>query len=355
MDLLRSGLLRAGLALGVAFGVLAWAGGAEASVRKAGITGGAFLKIGVGARAVALGSATTTVPHDVNQMFWNPAGIALKQGRSQVAYSYNQWIADLGHHAFAAARGFGELGTFGIGIVNLGLSDIDNSSGLDRDQIPAFLDASYTGFRDRGGGQYDYSDLAVQVSWARSVTDRLSLGATGKWIQQSIDDETATAFAVDFGAIYDVGFRNARLGARVNNLGSDLEFYNIGAPLPLVFSVGAAIDVFEQPEQGTKVTLLSDATKPQDGEQLLFSAAEVKVFDYLMLRGGYKFNYSGVEDEKVDEVTRATIDAPRTEEGLTLGVGVNIPWSNYNATVDYAFTQFGILDSVHRISLLLNF
>ena len=339
--------------LWLALGALVWADSSEAAVRKSGITGGAFLKIGVGARAVALGSAYTTVPGDATQMFWNPAGITLPRGRSQVTYSYNQWIADLTHHAVGVTRRFSDLGTFGIGMINLSLDGIDNGDGLDRDRVPAFLDDSYTGFRDSGSGSYDYSDMALQVTWARDVTDRLALGATGKMVQQSIDGVSASALALDFGAIYHVGFRNARLGARINNLGSDLTFYNIGAPLPLAFSVGAAIEVYEQ--QGVKVTLLSDATKPQDGEQLLFSAAEVEVLDYLALRGGYKLNYSGEEDSKVDEVTGGGFDAPRTEEGASFGMGVHVPWANYDVTVDYAYTQFGILDSVHRVSLLLGF
>lgn len=337
------------VALGLIVAVT-WAGSSDAQIRKAGITGAAFLKIGVGARATALGSAYTTVPEDVNQMFWNPAGIALSRGATQVAYTYNDWIAGLAHHAFGVARDFGDLGTFGFGLINLSLSDIDS----DRDTIPAFLDATYTGARDTGTGNYDYSDMALQVTWARKFTDKLALGLTGKIIRQDIDDVTASAFALDAGAIYHIGYKGARVGARLNNLGSDLEFFTIGASLPLVFSVGAAIDIWEDPDQRYKVTILADATKPQDGEQLLFSAAEVDVLDYLVLRGGYKFNYSGVTDDKIDEVTGNKVSAPRTEEGITLGAGIDIPWSSYNTTLDYAYTDFGILNSVHRFSLRIN-
>ena len=345
-------LLKTALALGL---VILLSSPLAAQIRKSGITGAAFLKIGVGARAVALGSAYTTVHGDVNQMFWNPAGIAVKKGRTQVALSYNSWIADLNHYAVAAARTFGNYGTFGIGLVGLGLSGIDNSGGADRDQIPSFLDDTYSGFRDTETGSYDYQDYALQVTWASNFTDRLSLGATGKIIHQDIDEVGATAYAVDFGAIYRVGYRGTRIGARINNLGSDVEFYNIGAPLPLLFSVGGSIDLMEENDQGMKVTLLSDATKPQDGEQLLYSAVEAQILNIFWLRGGYKFNYSGVDDDKVDEVTGASFSAPRTEEGFTAGVGVDVPWQEYRAVVDYAYTEFGILDSVHRVSLQVEF
>ena len=42
--------------------------------------------------------------------------------------------------------------------------------------------------------------------------------------------------------------------------------------------------------------LALDAIKPQDSQQLLFGGAEASFYDLLFLRGGYKFNYSGVED-----------------------------------------------------------
>ena len=114
-------------------------------------------------------------------------------------------------------------------------------------------------------------------------------------------------------------------------------------------------------EDGMQVTVLADATKPQDGEQLLFTAVEVQLFDSLHLRTGYKYNYQGVlgargfEDKKVDEVDGMSYDVVRTEEGLTAGLGLNFGMMGYDATVDYAFTSFGILDSVHQFSLQFQF
>lgn len=113
---------------------------ADAGVRKSGLTGAAFLKIGVGARPVALGSSYTTVTGDVNQLFYNPAGIALGAGESQVTLFYNQWIADLSHSAVGFTKDMGDLGTVGIGLVTLGLGDIP----ADRDAVPDFVLAAGT-------------------------------------------------------------------------------------------------------------------------------------------------------------------------------------------------------------------
>ena len=63
----------------------------EAQNRKAGINAAAFLKIGVGARQVGLGSAVTAVSGDVNNMYWNPAGIALTKDQSlQASFTHSQ-------------------------------------------------------------------------------------------------------------------------------------------------------------------------------------------------------------------------------------------------------------------------
>ena len=332
--------------------VLVAAQPSEAGVGKSGLTGAAFLKVGVGARAVALGSAYTTVTGDVNQMFWNPAGTAMSGGKAEVLLSHNQWIADLSHQAVGYARDMGDMGTLGIGVVTLGLSDI----AADRDAVPQFvLDAGTFDPNDtETSGSYSYRDLAIGVTWSRHITDRLDMGMTGKIVRQAIDGVSATAYAADFGAIYRVR-SGMRIGARINNLGSDLTFYDIGAPLPLIFSIGAAADLLQNRDDGMQVTLLADATKPQDGEQLLYTAIEVQLLDMLQLRSGYKFNYQGSEDEKIDEVDGTAFGASRTEEGLTAGLGLNLGMGNYNATVDYAFTSFGILDSVHQFSLKFQF
>ncbi|MCK7521899.1 MAG: hypothetical protein MZV64_31575 [Ignavibacteriales bacterium] len=44
--------------------------------QRAGISAFQFLKIGVGARGVAMGEAYVAVANDASSLFWNPAGLA---------------------------------------------------------------------------------------------------------------------------------------------------------------------------------------------------------------------------------------------------------------------------------------
>ena len=93
--------------------------------------------------------------------------------------------------------------------------------------------------------------------------------------------------------------------------------------------------------------LTVDTTKPIDSQQLLYGGAEVSFYDLLFLRGGYKFNYSGSEDDGTSDR-----DAIKTSiEGVSLGGGLQYAVGQYALALDYAFTQMDLLDNVHRFTL----
>jgi len=307
-------------------------------LRKPGINGAAFLKIGVGARLVALGSAATTIAGDPNMVFVNPAGIQVDKGKTQLGLNYNKWIIDLNHSAAAITHGFGELGTIGIGVIYMGLSDI----AADRDLSPP----GYTGpvAEPEGIGQYDafdYSDLAVTLAYSKQFTDNFVMGAAVKFIREEIDTESASAFALDFGAIYKTGFRDLKFGAKINNVGGDLKFYAVGAPLPLNFSIGASASLVTGDDFSLKGFV--DLTKPMDSPQLYFVGAEWNLYEILALRGGYKVGYSGYTDE--------LNGFKQTDEGFSFGGGLNLKVMNYNLWIDYALTSFNVFENTHRFTL----
>ena len=308
--------------------------------RKAGLTGAAFLKIGVGARAVGMGSAVTALSGDVNQMFYNPAGIALTDQTFQASFSYNKWIADIGHNSAAVSYNWEGVGTIGVGFITFGVSDIP----ADRDiPIDPTLVSDQIDFNT--STTYDYRDIAYQVTFARNVIEQLSLGVTLKGISQSIDGQSVSAVAIDFGSVYHIGVLGWTIAARFNNLGGDLKYYDIGAPLPLQFSIGTALTPVRSEQASIMIAL--DATKPQDGPLYLFSGAEVTFMDLVSVRGGYKLNYSGAE-----ETTFAGSDPVKaTIEGISAGGGLKTTFEGYTIGVDYSYTQMDLLDAVHRISV----
>ncbi len=311
---------------------------AQAALRKPGITGATFLKVAVGARMAALGSAATTIYNDPNMIFWNPAGIQTDNGKTQIALNYDDWLLQFKHQAAAITHGFGNWGTVGLGFIYMGLSDIP----ADRDIVPP----GYNGasMEDLGVGRYDsfdYYDLAMALAYAKQFTDRFRMGVTVKYIYEKIDTETAGSLAFDFGAVYETGFRDLAIGARINNVGEDFKFYAIGAPLPLNFSIGASVAIAQ--EKNSQLRLLADLTKPQDSPQLYFTGAEWLLYEKLALRGGYKFNYSGSRDEKTQVL--------QTDEGVSFGAGVHMMIGDCRFWFDYGYTDFHVFDATHRFSL----
>jgi len=320
---------------------------ATAQVRNAGVNSAAFLKIGVGARSVGLGSASNSITGDVGQVFWNPAGVALRDEQFQAAFSYNKWIADLSHNAAAVSYRMGDIGTIALGAIIFGKSGIPAY----RDIAPPALQSQQIDHAT--SDTYDYRDMAVQATFARHFTDHLSLGATLKYISEKLDDQTKSAFAVDFGSIYDIGnlsdfAQDWKISARLSNLGTGIKYYDVESPIPITFAVGTSIKPLKSEEAG-ELMVAVDAVKPMDSPQLFYLGGEYTYADFISVRGGWKLNYTGASDDGT--TTRASIK--QSIEGLSLGGGIKVAMQDYVVRVDYAFTKMDLLDNVHRVSLRL--
>src|SRR5262245_59502334 len=71
-------------------------GGQSVWGSSAGTTGADVLKIGVGARAIAMGEAYAAQADDVSALYWNPGGLALMQER-QASFMYDQMYQGLNY------------------------------------------------------------------------------------------------------------------------------------------------------------------------------------------------------------------------------------------------------------------
>lgn len=76
--------------------VLPGTAGAAQIFEKVGTFDGQFLKIGIGARAAAMGGAFVAVADDASALYWNAAGIArVDADKSQLQFNHAIWPADL--------------------------------------------------------------------------------------------------------------------------------------------------------------------------------------------------------------------------------------------------------------------
>ena len=324
----------------------------EAQNRKAGINAAAFLKVGVGGRQAGMGSAVSSLTSDATNVFWNPAGTAMRDEGMELSFTHNNWIASLKQEAFAGTYNLSGFGTIGIGVMSFGISGIT----ADRDIYPngdAYLRNQEI---DKvNADTYDYQDILAQVTYSKWIMDRLALGVTAKYIHEKIDDQNASAIAFDLGSVYNIGVLDWNIGARISNLGSDMKYYDFSSPIPLTFSIGTSMAPIRFGQNS--VTFALDLVKPQDGQQYYYSGIEFNANNMFFLRGGWKINYSyfGLAGDGIDEgITYGGNARPGLRTSLekgSLGAGVRLPFDGYNVSVDYAYTVFTSFNDVHRFTV----
>ena len=64
------------------------------TVSKTGTTAAQFLKIGVGARALAMGGAYAATSNDATALYWNPAGLSSLK-KNEILLDHQDWILDV--------------------------------------------------------------------------------------------------------------------------------------------------------------------------------------------------------------------------------------------------------------------
>jgi hypothetical protein len=317
---------------------------------KVGTSAAVFLNAGVDARGAALGNAQVATADRVSALLWNPAGIAQIQTHA-ASFSHADWFLDSRLQHMGIVINGGRNGNLGISLTALSYGDIEVTR----------IDAPM------GTGEiFAPMDMALGISYARFLTDRFSIGGTGKYIRQQIWNSSANGFALDVGVLYQTGFRNMRIGMAITNFGTDMRMggkdlrvahdidpntkgnndrlpanMETGSwPLPLNFRVGVAMDVLDTGLN--RATLAIDAQQPNDQSESANIGLEYAFRDLIFLRGGYRQAFAGV----------------REDGGLALGAGINYDINRrVAARFDYAWQQFqdGRLGSPQMLTFELTF
>ena len=314
---------------------------------KTGLTSATFLSIEVGPRSKAMGGAFVGLADDVSALYWNPAGIAKAEEKS-IMFSHTEWLADISFD-FAGAtfpiEGFGTIGAF---ITTLTMPEM---------QVR-------TVEQPEGTGQlFGASDLALGISYARTLTDRFSVGANFKFIRESIFNSSASTVAVDFGTLFRTDFNDMVIGFSISNFGGDLKLSGIdtqvevdispnefgnndrifanlqteGFQLPLTFRVGVAMDVLKS--ESNRATVVVDGIVPNDNAQFVNVGGEYVFSEVLSLRAGYR-----------------ALFLEENEEGLTFGGGLKHKlFGETTLHLDYSYGDFGLLDKVQEFALTIYF
>jgi hypothetical protein len=330
--------------------VLITTAGAQ-TIGRVGTTAASFLKIGVGSRGLAMGGAFVSQAEDASGLYWNPAATA-NVGRVQALYSHFDYILDITYDFGGVILPLSGVGTLGAYFGFMGMGEIERTTV----ESP-----------DGTGEKVTASSFVVGVSYAAGLTDRFSLGASAKYINEGIWHSKADGFAFDIGVLYRTFFKNIRIGMSISNFGGAMQMDgrdmlvqhdisepiagnnpNINAhldtdefPLPILFRVGLSSnitrDLLGMEEHDWIVAV--DAIHPNDNKEYLNVGTEVALFDKLIsFRTGYR-----------------EVLLEEREGGLSFGVGVGLNVERGRVAIDYANVPIGRLGRHHVLTVILSY
>ncbi|MCU7496869.1 MAG: PorV/PorQ family protein [Ignavibacteria bacterium] len=321
--------------------VLLFTGAAHAQDnQKLAQSGMKFMNAILDARTASMGEAVTALDGNSAFLFSNPASVARQENLFNGAAGSMTWIADIKYlYGAATIAPFG--GDYGvIGVTALSVNYGDFIETIKGDNADGFYEL----------GTFRPYAFSFGLSYAKALNDKLSLGGSVKYARMSLgasvvavdknnsytrQDNVRGVMAFDFGLLYRTGYKSLNFAMSVKNFSQEIKFEKENFQLPLTFRIGLAfnaVDLMENLDKDMHSFILSvDAVHYRDYPEQLSLGGEYTFMNTFSLRAGYNY--------------------PADERSYTVGVGVKRSYENYGLGVDYAYTPFGIFDSVHRITL----
>lgn len=298
---------------------------------------GEFMAIGVGGRALGLGSAQVALASDASAGYWNPAAL-VRVNYPEFMLMHDERFASLINYDYASvAIPHGKDESFGVSIMRLGVDGIPDTRN-------ALIDYSGSGVLD-DVNRLNYSaitnfsaaDWAFYVSYASRYTSDLSYGVNVKLIRRSIAEFSATGIGFDAGLLY-TPTPDFSVGLNAQDITTTFLAWSTGTDelVSPTVKVGAAyfIDLL-----GGRFTPTFDVDVRFENRQFT-SIAHVGPVSFDP-HGGLEFDY-----HKLIALRVGYSDIKQ----LTLGAGLHFR----KLDIDYSFARLGRADNLgdtHRISL----
>lgn len=303
-------------------------------IQNTGTSALVFLKMDPGARSSGMGGAFSAIADDPTAVFFNPAGLT-QIDRPSIVFSRVNWIMDTYLSMMSSILPAGNYGSFGFALLSFNSGEIDETTIYNPDGT---------------GRSFEVNDYLLLVTYARQLTDRLSVGMNVKLANEKILHEQARALALDFGSLFLTGFLNSKLALVLSNFGSTAKFQGRDLlveiaqgeeaylrtyewNLPLLFRAALAGNFTYHLIDGTWSVEMVDS---RDAPPRLNLGIELKPFKYFALRGGYKYGYDS--------------------GGLSFGTGLKISLKGFKSvSVDYSYSDMSRLGKVDRLSVCFEF
>jgi len=290
-----------------------------------GVTGFTFMKLGVGARPVAMGGAFTAVADDANALFYNPAGIGFYR-QFDARITMMQMLKTVSYLSGGLTIPAGKR--LGVGL-SLGFL---NATDIRRDELGQEI------------GSIGIYDLIAGPGLAWRFLPGLAAGLNSKVVYSRIDSFSTWTVSFDAGVLYQP-IRHLTFAASLLHLGPPRRFVQEWEYPPVNLRTGTA---FKLPFDKHYLLLAGDISVYPDYGPNGSLGGEVKIDlgstgnrprQAVYLRAGYQ---TGLR--------------LGTWSGFSFGIGYEyLLTPGLGLTVDAVYLSYGILGSSERVSLGLRF
>jgi hypothetical protein len=289
---------------------------AENEFKRLGKAGFSFLKISPSARAAGMGDAFTAVANDVSTMFFNPAGLTNIQN-FDFSFNHTNWIVNSKLIAAAVGLPLGSQGVLGLSVIRFAAEEFEET----------------TIFEPEGTGRnIQAGDISLGAAYAIRLTDRLSFGLKGQYIEEFIDNDKAKGFAFDFSTYYFSGFRDLSVAMVMKNFGPEAKFLASKFKLPLYFNINTAMSIIGKKGEPVQFLVSVESAFATDYRDRYHVGSELWLADMFAIRSGYKFFYD--------------------TEDWTVGAGLKLKLGPRKVLIDVAYSNFEeFFDPPLRISI----
>ncbi len=316
------------LFLSMAAGLILWSGSLFCYAAGPGTSSATFLKLGFGARPLAMGETYVALADDVSMLHYNPAGLAMGTAERkgyQLLVSHALHIQDISLSQIGLLhKGFGlSLTYLSVGGIEARTSDT---------AVPESM--------------FSASDFAFGASYGRMISG-LGVGISGRIVRQSIRNQSAGAFSADAGVLYRFSGWPVSAGASLCNAGTKIKFDEEGYPLPFVIRAGAAVHL----QGGVPAVIGLQADFPRDSSVIFRAGLEYLGFGPFALRAGYMTTSASNRTAVLGKSLGSAVSGISEFYGAFMGIGFKFK----TVGVDYALLPYGELGSSHRFSLGVKF
>ncbi|GEM_PF-5614230 len=266
-----------------------------------------FLRDGVGSKEVATGSANTASVEGVNSIYWNPAGLLSMDAYSWKLGSFYSIETEDRYYAFLAiATRTEELGNFGAGLINHGITNIE-----------LFDEAGFN------KGITSDSEYILCFSYANKINYQIKFGGTLKAHYHDLAGYKGLGYSFDIGFILQPLLdKEIYFGIMLQNLFGEIFWDESKEDILSIYKFGLSIALFED-----VVRFNVDMAKEENLENIILKGGvEFKIMQYFFLRAGLDDKYPAL--------------------------GAGIKHEQYQVDYAYNYNKYDIGD-LHQISLIL--